>query len=62
MAIHPYDICAQPCSNEIPGLPREGKNPTLEVERDIDDPYSYRQRQNNLISVPNYNACKSLRA
>ena len=62
MAIHPYDICAQPCLNEIPGLLCEGKKPTLEVERNVDDPYSYRQRQHNLILVPNRNACKLMRA
>lgn len=56
LAIHPYDICAQPMLYEIPCLLRGGKGLTLEVERNIGAPYSDRQRQHSLISVPNRNA------
>jgi hypothetical protein len=47
-----------PCLYEIPGLPRGlgGKGLTLEVERNIDPPYSDCQRQHSLISVPDRNA------
>jgi hypothetical protein len=41
---------------ENPGLLRRGKELTLEVERNIGAPYSDRQRQHSLISVPNRNA------
>jgi hypothetical protein len=45
-----------PCMYEIPGLLREGKGLTLEVERNIGDPYSGCQRHHSLILVPNRNA------
>jgi hypothetical protein len=45
-----------PCLYEIPGLLREGKGLTLEVERNIGTPYSDCHRQHSLISVPNRNA------
>ncbi len=41
---------------EIPGLLREGKELTLEVEPNVDAPYSDRQHQHDLLSVPNCNA------
>jgi hypothetical protein len=40
----------------IPGLMRGGKGLTLEVERNIGDPYSDCHHQHSLISVPNCNA------
>jgi hypothetical protein len=56
LAVHPYDICAQSMLYEIPGLLRGGSGLTLEVERNIGDPYSGCQHQHSLISVPNRNA------
>ncbi len=56
MAIHPYNTCTQPCFDEIPGILREGKEHTLKVEPNVEAQYCDRQRQHNLISVPNRNA------
>ena len=56
MAIHLYETCVQPCFYEIPGLLRERKELTFEVEPNVDAKYSDRQRQHNLILVPNRNA------
>ena len=36
MAVHPHEICVKPCLYEIPGLLGEGKELTLEVERNVD--------------------------
>lgn len=46
---------------EISGLPREGKEPTLEMERNVGAQYSDHQRRHNLILVPNRNPSKLTR-